>query len=237
MNISTGNTFDSEPQGRRFGCLHIAIFLLVAVIATAGVTYWIVRTYVFPSEFKPVTLSEKEERALDDKLEQLDPLHKSNKRQEENKGYRDRDAKSDTLKPERYREEGASREITLSEREVNALLAKNTDLARKLVIDLSDNLISAKLLVPVDEDFPILGGQILKVRAGLEMAYQAGKPIVVLKGISVMGVPIPNAWLGGIKNIDLVREFSAGEGFWKAFAAGVEDLRVEEGHLKIKLKE
>lgn len=237
MNISTGNPIDSGPQGRRFGCLHIVIFLLVAIIATAGVTYWIVRAYVFPSEFKPVTLSEKEGRVLNVKLEQLDPLQKSSERQKESKSYRGRDGKGDNLKPERYSEEQASREITFSEREVNALLANNTDLARKLAVDLSDNLISARILVPVDEDFPILGGHILKVRAGLELAYQAGKPIVVLRGISVMGVPIPNAWLGGIKNIDLVREFSAEEGFWKAFAAGVEDLRVEEGQLKIKLKE
>jgi hypothetical protein len=92
-------------------------------------------------------------------------------------------------------------------------------------------------LVPVDEDFPILGGQVIKVRAGLELSYKAGKPIVVVRGVSIMGVPIPNAWLGGIKNIDLVREFSAEEGFWKAFADGVEDVRVEEGHLQIKLKE
>jgi hypothetical protein len=58
-----------------------------------------------------------------------------------------------------------------------------------------------------------------------------------VKGVSVMGVPIPNAWLGGIKNIDLVEEFAAEEGFWKAFAAGVEDLEVRDGQLWIKLKE
>jgi hypothetical protein len=55
--------------------------------------------------------------------------------------------------------------------------------------------VSARLLVPVDPDFPILGGETLKVRAGLELAYRLGKPVVVLKGISVMGVPLPNAWM------------------------------------------
>jgi len=39
-----------------------------------------------------------------------------------------------------------------------------------------------------------------------------------------MGVPIPNAWLGGIKNIDLVKEFGADKGFWKTFSDGVENL-------------
>ena len=117
------------------------------------------------------------------------------------------------------------------------MLARNTDLARKLAIDLSDNLVSAKLLVPVDEDFPIMGGKILKVRAGLELAYRNNKPIVILKGISLMGVPIPNSWLGGLKNIDLVAEYGADAGFWKSFADGVSNISVSEGKLQIELKE
>ena len=116
-------------------------------------------------------------------------------------------------------------------------MAKNTDLARKLAIDLSDDLVSAKLLVPMDPDFPILGGQILKVRTGVEVAYRDSKPVVVLRGVSIMGVPMPNAWIGGIKNIDLVQEFGNDKGFWKSFADGVEDIRVEDGRIKIKLKE
>ena len=141
------------------------------------------------------------------------------------------------LTPQAYSEVGAKREVSLTERELNSLLAKNTDLARKLAIDLSDNLMSAKLLVPVDQDFPVLGGKTLRVTGGLEVAYENDKPIVVLRGVSIMGVPIPNAWLGGMKNIDLVKEFSTSEGFWKAFADGVEDIHVEDGRLKINLKE
>jgi hypothetical protein len=106
-----------------------------------------------------------------------------------------------------------------------------------LAIDLSDDLISAKLLLPVDEDFPILGGKILRLKSGMVFTYNNGKPIVILKGISIMGVPIPNAWLGGIKNVDLVENFGADRGFWKTFSDGVEDIKVEEGLLKIKLKE
>ena len=98
-------------------------------------------------------------------------------------------------------------------------------------------MMSAKLLMPVDEDFPIMGGKILKVRAGVELAYRDSKPIVILKGVSIMGVPIPNAWLGGLKNIDLVEEFGSGDGFWKAFSDGVQDIRIVEGDLQIELKE
>jgi hypothetical protein len=116
-------------------------------------------------------------------------------------------------------------------------LAKNTDLAHRMAIDLSDNLTSGKLLVPLDSDFPILGGKTIKLKAGLEMRYAEGRPIIILKGVSVWGIPIPNAWLGNMKNIDLVQEFGSDQGFWKAFADGVEEIQVEEGRLRIKLKE
>ena len=60
---------------------------------------------------------------------------------------------------------------------------------------------------------------------------------MILRGVSVMGVPIPSAWLGGLKNRDLVAEFGTDPGFWRAWAAGVEDMRVTDGKLVIRLKE
>jgi len=52
-----------------------------------------------------------------------------------------------------------------------------------------------------------------------------------------MGVPIPNAWLGNLKNVDLVEQFGGRPGIWKAFADGIEFAQIHEGELKIKLKE
>jgi hypothetical protein len=116
-------------------------------------------------------------------------------------------------------------------------LNSNTDLSDKLVIDLSKDLLSVKLLIPVDQDFPVIGGKTIKVSAGMEFAFKNSLPTVILKGVSVMGIPVPNAWLGGLKNIDLVQEYGQDEGFWKAFSDGVEEMRVEDGRFKIKLKE
>jgi plasmid maintenance system antidote protein VapI len=141
------------------------------------------------------------------------------------------------MTPERYSEENATREIFFTEKELNGLIASETDLATRVAIDLSDDLASAKVLIPVDPDFPVLGGKTLRVNAGVELAYTAGRPIVVLRGISVMGVPVPNAWLGNLKNVDLVQQFGSDAGFWKAFADGVELIRVEDGELLIKLRE
>jgi hypothetical protein len=235
------NSVASKITKKRFGCLQVFGLMVIAVIITAGVTILVFKTYFFPSEFKPVTLSSTEEKVLAAKLENLDSIGggvPSDKKDDSNTlSKSDRFDPNTPLEPEPYSEKGMKREIQFTERELNGLLAKNTDLAKKLAIDLSDDLISAKLLLPVDEDFPILGGKILRLRSGMAFTYNKGKPVVILKGITIMGVPVPNAWLGGIKNIDLVEKFGAEKGFWKTFSDGVEDIKVEEGLLKIKLKE
>jgi len=220
-----------EPRKASFSGLQVAGIACAAVLATALVAGWIVRSLLYPSAFTPVQLSGAEERALDAKLARLESPRAP--RSVAASAAEDRAP----LVPEPYNESDAGREIRLSERELNALLAHNTDLATRLAIDLSDDLASAKLLVPVDPDFPMLGGKTLRITAGVELSYAEGRPVVALRGISLMGVPLPNAWLGNLKRIDLVEEFGAGPGFWRAFAAGVEDLRVEEGQLRIRLRE
>lgn len=89
----------------------------------------------------------------------------------------------------------------------------------------------------MEPDFPVLGGKTLRVNAGLNLAYADGRPIIALRGVSIMGVPMPNAWLGNLKNVNLVNEFGGDPGFWKSFADGVEQIQVEDGRLLIELKE
>ena len=224
-----------SSTSKRFNIWQLSTFVLLAVLLTLFAV-WLLNWVLFPSEFKPVTLNEKEQQVLDQKLEQFERLQS----QADRRASRSRpfSTRGDTvLTPEPYSEEGASREIRLSEKELNALVAKNTDLATRMAIDLSDNLASVKLLVHLDEDFPLMGGNTVKLSAGAELAYATGKPVVKLRGISVWGVPIPNAWLGGIKNVDLIQEFGQEPGFWQAFADGVETIEVRQGELLIRLKE
>lgn len=201
--------------------------MCIAIIATA----FVIKLYLFPSPFKPVELSPKETQQLAAKLDFFEGFsHQSTPK--------DNDYNKDgSLRPEQYSEAGASHDINFTERELNAMVAKNTDLAEKLAVDLAENMVSIKLLIPLDPDFPMLGGKTLRVNAGAELAYRDGRPVIKLKGISLMGIPMPNAWLGGMKNIDLIQEFGANEGFWKTFADGVDSISVVEGFLKIKLKE
>ncbi len=226
---------EAQPVRDGFTGKQVLLFVGLAILVTVGVTYWFVRSYIYASSFEPVTLSEKEQRKLDGKLASLglDPrdVMPAAKRDV------DRLDADGRLIAEPYSEDSARRRIRLTEKELNALVASNPELARRFAIDLSDNLASSKLLVPVDPEFPILGGKTLRVTAGLEIDYRDQQPVVILRGVSLMGVPIPNAWLGNLKNVDLVREFGGAPGFWRSFSAGIESIAIGDGTLNIELKE
>lgn len=246
MSQPNSNPVEKETkEKKKFGCLQVTGIVFLTVLVTIGLTFWVAKTYIFPSQFKPIVLSSQEENTLAQKLSFLGfspdqkitqygsdkgaEKHINNQTQEEDL--------STPLNPEAYSEKGASREILFTERELNAMIAKNTDLATKLAIDMANDLISARLRIPLDQDFPMFGGKVLRAAAGLELAYRNEQPIVVLKGVKLMGVPLPNAWLGGLKNIDLIQEFGGDRGFWKLFSDGVKSIETQNGQLKITLKE
>ena len=222
QQISTEN---NNEETKKRGCLGTLGIILITCIVSVIVSVFTVNYFLFPGKLNPVQLSQKEESKLNSKLKQFGLPTLPN------------DNNVSALEPEPYTEVGANREINFTEKELNAMLAKNTELADQIAIDLSENLASAKMVIPLDPDFPILGGKTLKVNAGTELSYANGRPTVILKGVKVWGVPIPNAWLGNLKNVDLVKEFGGDEGFWKSFADGVDNISVGEGQLKIKLKE
>lgn len=221
---TTPNAADSHNKATKLRWPQILLIVLATMVVTAGLSYWLLSNYLFLTEFEPVELNPREQQVLDDKLSAVGLDIQG-------------EGASPALEPEPYSEVGASREVRFNERELNAMLAKNTDLAQRLAIDLSDDLISAKWLLPLEEDFPVMGGKTVRINAGMEFAYRNGEPVVMLKGVSLMGVPIPNAWLGNLKNVDLVREFGGDSGFWQSFADGVEHIQVQDGLLVIKLRE
>lgn len=231
------NVPDSVVVKRGFSGSQVALIVLLAMLLTAGLSYWFIRTYIVPADFKPVELSVKEQTRLDGKLRALgvDPkeLLPDAKRAEPVAEFDD----SGRLVPEAYSEDAQKRNVQMSERELNAMLASNPDIAKRFAIDLADDMASAKLLIPVDPDMPMLGGRTLRVNAGVEISYRDKQPVVILRGVSIMGVPLPQAWMGNLKNVDLVEQFGGGPGFWSAFSAGVEMIEIADGQLSIKLSE
>ena len=234
---NTQNSGQKESN-KRFSGAQVAGIVAAVVVLTVVVTLVAAWFFLHPRPFTPVVLSQQEQQQLADKLERVEAVTGvAAPSVSGDTPARDEYTADGRLQPEAYSEEGAARQVSFTEREVNALIATNTDLADKFAVDLARNLVSVKMLVPLEPDFPFFGGKTLRVRAGVEVAYRAGKPIIRLKGVSLMGVPLPNAWLGGLKNIDLVQEFSTEQGFWKAFAEGVESIDVADGTINIVMKE
>ncbi len=231
LSDSDFNPLDKSTN-KKGGCIRTLGIMLITVIISVLTTVFVINYFLFPKKLDPVELSQQEESVLNQKLKQFG-LPTFNNEKEDSTTEKNTTA----MEPEAYTEVGANREVSFSEKELNAMLAKNTDLADKAAIDLSDNLASFKMILPLDPDLPFLGGKTLKVNAGAELSYANGKPIVILKGVKLWGVPIPNAWLGNLKNVDLIKEFGGNEGFWKSFSDGIENISVEQGQLKIKLKE
>jgi len=223
----------AEKQ-KSFSWFKLFFVVCGAMIVSGAILLGVAFFFLFPREFKPVHLNPGEEKILQRKLNNFEGGHRI---QDSPKKGTSNLAATDDLKPAPYSEVGARREIVFSEREVNSLLAKNTELAKKLAIDFSEDLASAKLILPVDPDFPVLGGKTIKASAGVELSFRSGRPLVILRGISIWGVPIPNAWLGNLKNVDLIERFGHNPGFWKGFAAGIKEIKVTDGRLLIILKE
>jgi len=127
--------------------------------------------------------------------------------------------------------------FTRSFKPVELSNSEQQTLEEKLDALTSETSASSASLSAVDPDFPFIGGKTLKVSGGTELSYRNDRPVIIMKGVSVWGVPVPNAWLGDLKNIDLVQEFGSSDGFWKSVADGIEDIRIENGKLKIQLAE
>jgi hypothetical protein len=211
-------------RGKRFLIVALAVFCFAVLL----VAVWVKRN-VYASKFTPVALSRQEQEVLESKLALL----------QEKKSFpvKNQSQPGKPLAPEPYSEEGASREIRLTERELNGLVANTPDIAERVAIDLSDDLISVKLVLPVDDEVPVLGGKRIRLHMGLTVHYEGKKPAIALKGVSLGGIPLPNAWLGSLKNVNLLEEFGGGDGFWEVFTAGIRSIRVRRGELRIELSE
>jgi hypothetical protein len=220
----------SKPGARLKQGFRIAA--LVGIVIVIAALFWIKHNF-YASPFSPTQLSSREQQVLDSKLARLDRSARK-ERPSEKKDHRDAHG---ALEPEGYSEEGASREIRLSERELNSLIAGNPEIAERVALDLSGDLLSAKVVLPVDDDILLFGGKTLRLNMGVTLGYEDNQLVVALKGVSLGGVPMPNAWLGNLKNVNLVEEFGDEGGFWHLFSAGVRDIKVSEGHLRITLKE
>jgi hypothetical protein len=205
----------------------VLVVLLILLLILAGA--WI--AYLLQAQRDaPVTLTPQEQRALDHKLATLRDAAVADPRPERVPPPAPEHADERALAPEIYAEDPDRRRIRFTERELNAAIARDPALAGRAAVRLSPGQVSASFLIDVPEDLPLLGGRSLRVRTGLQLLTQDDRLEARLLGISIGGVPLPGAWLGGWKGSDLLATSGLG-----GLGAGIEALEVREGELELLL--
>ena len=183
------------------------ICVMLALIVGVGV--WVYAQF-HARPFVPTQLASAEQVVLDQKLEQLEGAEAA-------------------TPPEKT--------VQFTARELNALLAKNTGLGEAARIDFDKNAITAKWNVPVEEGVPFLGGKTLRGKVSFGVQLDSGKLSLRIDDVRVCGISLPNAWLGGLKDVDLAEKFFAGDPAFQAFVAGIESLNINPDGLKLVLAE
>lgn len=138
-------------------------------------------------------------------------------------------------KPAEPTYEKGSKEIILTERELNGLLNANTDFGKTVSFQLATDAIHARIETDLDPSLPIVGGRHLKARARFLVSDSPGHASFILDDITVWGISLPNDWLAGLKGRDLLGEMlGAGQ---NGKIPGVEKFKIEPGRLMIRLAE
>jgi hypothetical protein len=181
--------------------------ILVSALVLGGVWWW------YNRPIQPVQLTTPEKQAVEAKVHAiLEP-------------------------PSEPKYEKGSKEIILTERELNGLLNENTDLGKTLSFQLATNAIYARVERDLDKEIPIFGGKHLKLRARFLVNSTHGHAGFTLDDVTIWGISLPNDWLAGLKGQDLLGQILEGGNTHGGKLPGVEDLKIEPGRIIIKLAE
>lgn len=184
------------------------VLLIVAIVFLLLISVGAGCYYWFNRPINPTVLAANEQAVLDQKVEAVQ---------------------------ERTYEPGG-KQLVLTEREVNALLHKNTDLGDKLQIEFTNNAVHARVHTDLDEDFPVIGGKTLKAKARFKLSTDDNVPAIVLDDVSVWGISLPNAWLADLKGKNLISNLGLDQKGNK-FSKGIKDISVKNGEIVIRLAE
>ena len=228
----------AKPAGSHrivlYGCGGLLALLLI-IIGTVALTIWWIQRPI-----KPVVLSPREKAVVDQKLQRIQgsaPAPGSNSGNSSRP--RDTAPPANGLEPEvpqRFYVPG-SKVLKLTEREINGLLNQNTDLGKSVRLEFDQDAINAYLAVRIPDDFPIGGGKMFRARGRFRVSLgNGGKPYAILEDVTVFGISLPKAWLGGIKGENLIGDAVSGNS-QSSVLKGVKSLRVEPGALVLELED
>lgn len=201
--------------------LIVLAVILVCCGLTAAATAWWVKRNVYASPLHPVSLTQAEQKVFDEKIGVLTGAS---------------EAPKDGKTPEQRAAE-AKRTLVVTDKEINAFLAKQ-GIGEQVKVELTDGNIEATALVPVDKDVPLFGGKILRLKLALTGKMgEDQKPAFRVTDISLGGVPLPNAWLGDLKGVNLLASNVESDPVVKRFLAGIREFEIKGGSIRVLLNE
>jgi hypothetical protein len=162
---------------------------------------------------QPVTLSAQEQAALDAKLAAL----------------------RQPTAPAVVDPELAKRTLVITEREVNAYLAKQ-QLGDSVEVSFLEGRVSAAIILTSPPDFPLVAGQKVRMRMTFGTSMNPGQKLAFqLDDVSLGGISLPNAWLADLKGVDLIAKNIQTDPGLQRFLAGIQQLEVHAGELRVVL--
>lgn len=227
-----------------FGCGTI-IALALLVVATVAITIWWIQRPI-----KPVVLTPKEKAVVDQKLQRLEGPSPGTAAGQpgrqpgpnvnpppQNGGTIISPGSGPEIDDKNLRiYVPGSKVLKLTEREINGLLNANTDLGKSVRLEFAQDAINAYLAVRIPDDFPIGGGKMFRARGRFRVSIgNGGEPYAILDDVTVFGLSLPKAWLGGIKGENLLGQAMGDNKRWQI--KGIKSLRVEPGALVLEVED
>jgi hypothetical protein len=230
---------------------------LLAVIATVLIMIWWSQRPI-----KPVVLSQLEKANVDQKLERINAGSSAAQSPDRrtpatasqtpvvipqkpdatsqipaNPPLKDRPAGSDVNITLDQPYVPGSKVLKLTEREINGLLNANTDLGKSVRLEFAQDAINAYVVVPIPQDVPVMGGKMFRARGRFRVSIgNGGTPFAILEDVTVYGLSLPKAWLGGLKGENLL-ENAMGERNGSPVLKGIKSLKVEPGALVLEVED
>ncbi len=216
-----------------YGCGTLIAVVLVIVAAVVITVWWIQRP------IKPVVLSAQEKAAVEEKLQHIGggktPARTPNRPVKA--GAPSAAAGTDANQGQDRPYVAGSKVLKLTEREINGLLNANTDLGKSVRLEFAADAINAYVAVPIPQDFPIGGGKMFRARGRFRVSLgNDATPFAILEDVTVFGLSLPKAWLGGIKGENLIGK-AMGERNGKPVFQGIKSLRVQPGALVLEVED
>lgn len=218
-----------------YGCGGVLLLALL-LVGTVFLTLWWIQRPI-----KPVVLSPKEKAVVEAKVNRLNSTGGATAPGSSSSSFATgTQAEAPTPPPvsvpdRKYVPGGKT--LTLTEREINGLLNQNTDLGRTVRLEFDRDAVNAYLAVPIPKDFPVGGGKMFRARGRFRISLgNGGTPYAILDDVTVFGVSLPKAWLGGLKGENLLSD-AVGNNNRGPVLRGIKSLRVEPGALVLELED